>query len=50
MPFISVAKWWKLKNETGAVEFKKGYQKGHSHIITDHKAFEQMLTNYCIVR
>jgi transposase len=35
--------WKKLKKETGDVQIKTGYQKGHSHKITDREGFRKFL-------
>ncbi|EER21259.1 MULTISPECIES: IS630 family transposase [spotted fever group] len=35
--------WKKLKKETGDVQLKTGYQKGHSHKITDMEGFKKFL-------
>ena len=35
--------WKKLERETGGLEAKTGYQKGHSHSIRDIAGFEKFL-------
>lgn len=35
--------WKKLKERTGDVQLKTGYQKGHSHKITDMEVFKKFL-------
>ncbi len=32
---LTIYNWIKLKRETGSLMYKVGYQKGHSHKITD---------------
>ena len=40
---ITIKRWVKLKAKTGSVAASKGYQKGHSHKITDLKEFENFV-------
>lgn len=35
--------WRKLQKETGDIKAKLGYQKGHSHSVTDLEAFKKFL-------
>jgi transposase len=35
--------WLRLEERTGSLEPQTGYQKGHSHGITDHHVFKQFV-------
>jgi len=35
--------WLKIDQETGSVDSKTGYRKGHSHKITDMEAFKKFI-------
>lgn len=39
--------WLDLRNATGSLERKTGYQKGHSHKITDWDKFKQFVNLHC---
>lgn len=41
----TIRRWIKLKEETGSVYHKKGYQKGHSHAIKDLEKFKNIVEN-----
>jgi transposase len=37
----AIYRWLNLRKETGGIEAKSGYQKGHSHKITDWEKFKE---------
>jgi len=39
--------WLDLRNATGSLGPKTGYQKGHSHKITDWDKFKQFVESHC---
>jgi transposase len=39
----TVYNWVKLREKTGVIEAKSGYQKGHSHKITDDEKFKNFI-------
>ncbi len=42
----AVCNWLKLRKETGSLEPKIGYQKGHSHKIKDWDLFKEFIQKY----
>ena len=42
----TIYNWVSIKEETGKLEAKSGYQKGHSHKIKDLKQLELSSDNY----
>lgn len=41
----TIYNWIRAKNKTGTIEPKTGYQKGHSHKITDIETFKTFISN-----
>jgi transposase len=35
--------WLRLHEKTGSLEAKRGYQKGHSHVISDDEEFKKFI-------
>lgn len=42
----AIYRWLKLRKETGSLEPKIGYQKGHSHKIKDWDLFKEFIQKY----
>jgi transposase len=40
----TVYDWLRLKEKTGSLKPKEGYQKGHSHVIEDTEAFKKLVS------
>ncbi len=47
-----IYEWLELRRKTGSIEPKTGYQKGHSHKITDWNIFKIFVENnkHCTVK
>lgn len=41
----SIYSWIRIKEKTGSIKAKKGYQKGHSHKIKDLEKFASFIQN-----
>lgn len=41
----TIYNWVQLRDVTGKIEAKSGYQKGHSHKITDIEKFKDFIAN-----
>ena len=41
----TIQRWWSLHKQSGSVNPKQGYQKGHSHKITDINEFRSFVEN-----